>query len=47
MLGGYDLQSFAESGASDGDITWSSVSPNEKTWSATFNGLKFKDGKSI
>jgi len=43
LIGGYDLK-FAKKGSTDGDITWSSVSGDEKTWSANFNGLKFKDG---
>ena len=46
LLGGYDL-SYAQSGSTDNDITWSSVSQGEKTWSATFNGLKFKEGPGI
>lgn len=46
-IGGYDLSLYARPGAKDGDITWSNVSPDEKTWSATFNGIKFKNGFPI
>jgi len=45
-IGGYDLK-YAKKGSSEEDITWSSVSNDEKTWSANFNGLKFKDGANI
>ena len=47
MLGGYDLKAFAKNGATDNDITWSTVSPDEKTWSANFNGVKFKNGAPV
>ena len=47
MIGGYDLSQFATSGAADKDITWSPVASDEKTWSVTFNGVSFKDGKGI
>lgn len=47
MIGGYDLSQFAKAGAKESDITWSPVASDEKTWSATFNGLKFKDGTPV
>lgn len=47
MLGGYDVSQFAQAGKTDSDITWSSVSNDEKTWSASFNGLQIKGGPRI
>jgi hypothetical protein len=47
ILGGYDISKYAKKGTSEADIVWSSVSPDEKTWSANFNGLKFKDGAQV
>ena len=46
-FGGYNLAKYAKKGAKDSDITWSTVSSDEKTWSANFNGLKFKDGSPV
>lgn len=46
MLGGYDVSQFSK-GKTEKDITWSSVSSDEKTWSAAFNGLRFKGGPHI
>lgn len=46
-IGGYNLGKFAKAGSKESDITWSQVSPDEKTWSATFNGVKFKEGANI
>ena len=47
MFGNYDLAQYAKKGSKDGDITWANVAPDEKTWSITFNGLKFKDGGPV
>ena len=37
-LGGYNLAEYARKGAGEGDITWSNVASDEKTWSVNFNG---------
>ena len=47
MFGNYDLAQYAKKGSKDDDITWANVAPDEKTWSITFNGLKFKDGAPV
>ena len=47
MFGSYDLEQFAQKGSKEEDITWANVAPDEKTWSITFNGLKFKDGAPV
>lgn len=47
MLGGYDVGMFGRQGLSEQDINWSSVADDEKTWSVSFNGLRFKEGHQI
>ena len=47
MIGGYDLSQYAKKGSQEADVTWSSISPSDKTWSSNFNGLKFKDGAPV
>lgn len=47
VFGQYDLAKYAKAGSKQEDIAWSGISNDEKTWSLTFNGLKFKDGAQI
>lgn len=47
MFGTYDLAQFAKKGSKEEDITWANVASDEKTWSITFDGLKFKDGAPV